>query len=146
MNLTHGQSADNSSNLYLMALDAYAARIAALRAEFLACPMPSDEIYIEGNGPLDSVPDKLHGIKVNLLSHENFFQHYERCDGFLRQIRIFPVEISGGQARIRLTPFRGTMGKKRKLELELSDWTIVVFKFNCETNSWEIEDVETDGI
>jgi hypothetical protein len=96
------------------------------------------ELFIEKNdGITEKLPTIIGTRTITILTWNNQKEVYERNNNRINQIKIFPARIKGDLIEVVITPYHGNyLGKRKGLELSLSDWVIIQFKYDCDKKKY----------
>jgi hypothetical protein len=105
-------------------------------------------IFIETNpGITEILPERIGKRQVKILTWENQKEIYLKNNNKIRHVTIFPARTKDDLLEIHLTPYFGEYkGKKKGYSLEVSDWVVVQFKYDCISNKFQYWDTKTGGI
>ncbi|MBX2895579.1 MAG: hypothetical protein KF763_09050 [Cyclobacteriaceae bacterium] len=111
--------------------------------------MPDEkEIYVEyNNGITDKLPRLVGQRSVTIITWENQKEIYEKNGNKIRHVKIFPARTKDDLIEINITPYFGEYkGKRKGINLGLSNWVTVQFKFDCDKNKFKYFNTKTGGI
>lgn len=131
----------DSTSLYYQALISY--------NDYLDTYMPDEkEIYVEyNNGITDKLPRLVGQRSVTIITWENQKEIYEKNGNKIRHVKIFPARTKDDLIEINITPYFGEYkGKRKGINLGLSNWVTVQFKFDCDKNKFKYFNTKTGGI
>jgi hypothetical protein len=96
------------------------------------------ELFIENNdGITEKLPKTIGNRIITILTWKNTKEVYQKNNNSINHIKIFPARIKGDLIEVVVTPYHGKyLGKKKGLDLALSDWVIIQFKYDCEKNKY----------
>lgn len=106
------------------------------------------EIFIEtNNGITENLPGRVGNREVTILTWENQKDVYAKNQNKIRHVKIFPASTKGDLIEVNFTPYFGEYRRKKKgYLLNVSDWVIIQFKFDCTDNKFKYWNTKTGGI
>tara|TARA_R110002012_G_scaffold269776_1_gene453942 strand:- start:484 stop:1026 length:543 start_codon:yes stop_codon:yes gene_type:complete len=117
-----------TDSLYLTAIKKYTYEI----EKFYHANAENDEpkiIYIQHKDYLRFLPNSINGYKIQKLGIANRKKHFRANKNKLVLLEISPLTIENGRFEISLIPYFAELKSRKRLNLSLSDWTIVYFKY-----------------
>ncbi len=117
-----------TDSVYLKSVEKYIIEIDSFYNKFSQIKQPK-EIYIQYENYLSKLPKKISGYEIIKLGFANRKEHFKKNKNRLRLVEITPITLKNGRFQVILTPYIAKLKSKRKLDLALSDWTIVFFEF-----------------
>ncbi len=96
------------------------------------------ELFIENNdGITEKLPKIIGNRTITIVTWNNLKEVYKRNNNRINQIKIFPARIKEDLIEVVVTPYHGKyLGKRKGLNLSLSDWVIIQFKYDCEKKKY----------
>jgi hypothetical protein len=131
----------DTTSIYSIALKYYNSHLDKVKSE-------ASEIFIENNnGITEKLPGQIGDRQVTILTWGNQEDVYAKHDNKIRQVKIFPARTKDDLIEVNFTPYFGEYkGKKKGYFLEVSDWVIIQFKFDCSDNKFKYWNTKTGGI
>ena len=117
-----------TDSLYLTAIKKYTHEI----ENFYQANSENDNpkiIYIQHKDYLRFLPKNINGYKIQKLGIANRKKHFSANKNKLVLVEISPLTIEEGRFEISLIPYFAELKGRKRLNLSLSDWTIVYFKY-----------------
>ena len=96
-------------------------------------------------GITDDLPEQFGEYRVEYLDTQNQIARSKELRKPYSVLKIQPMKSEGARLKIQVTVY-WVEYKKSKLNLAVSDWSDVEFRFNCETQSFAISNVKLGGI
>jgi hypothetical protein len=134
-----------TDSLYISALEYYLASCDSNHIKYPDIYSKIDTIFLEQTDEISVVPSILCGRVIVLITNENWRKIYEQNGNTLIHCKVFPIDVKGDEIEISIIPYKGKKVKDN-LEIGLSDWTNVYFKYDCFKKRWVYIRVETGGI
>ncbi|WP_157963323.1 hypothetical protein, partial [Algoriphagus litoralis] len=131
----------DSTSIYYQALKHYNDHLDKLKSG-------RKEIFIEGNsGITEKLPAQIGQRQVTIMTFENQKEVYNRNNNKIAHVKIFPAQAKDDLIEVNFTPYFGEYkGKKKGYFLQVSDWVIIQFKYDCEEKKFKYWNTETGGI
>lgn len=117
-----------TDSIYLKAVEKYIVEIDSFYNKYSQTRQPS-QIYIQYESYLSKLPNKINEYEIIKLGLKNRQEYFRKNKNRLRLVEITPLTIKNGRFQIILTPYFAELKSKKKLDLALSDWTIVFFEY-----------------
>ncbi|PCJ91550.1 MAG: hypothetical protein COA50_16525 [Flavobacteriaceae bacterium] len=117
-----------TDSVYLKAMEKYIIEIDSFYNKYSQNKQPK-QIYIQYENYLSKLPNRINGYEIIKLGLANRQEYFRKNKNRLRLVEIAPLTIKDGRFQIILTPYFAKLKSKKKLDLALSDWTIVFFEF-----------------
>lgn len=86
-------------------------------------------IYIQYEDYLRLLPNKINGYEIQKLGLANRKKYFRANKNKLVLLEISPLMIENSRFKISLTPHFAELKSRNRLNLSLSDWTSVYFKY-----------------
>jgi hypothetical protein len=96
-------------------------------------------------GITDDLPAQFGEYRVEYLDTENQIARYKVLRKPFSILKVQPMKSEGARLKIQVTVY-WVEYKKSKVDLALSDWSDVEFRFNCETERFVISNIKLGGI
>jgi DNA-binding transcriptional ArsR family regulator len=96
-------------------------------------------------GITDDLPEQFGEYRVEYLDTQNQIARYKGLRKPFSILKVQPMRSAGARLKIQVTVY-WVEYKKSKLDLALSDWSDVEFRFNCETENFVISNIKLGGI
>jgi hypothetical protein len=96
-------------------------------------------------GITNDLPEQFGEYRVEYLDMQNQIARCKKLRKPFSILKIQPMKSEGARLKIQVTVY-WIEYKKSKLNLALSDWSDVEFRFDCETQSFVISNVKLGGI
>jgi hypothetical protein len=96
-------------------------------------------------GITDDLPEQFGEYRVEYLDTQNLIARCKELRKPFSILKIQPMKSEGARLRIQVTVYWAEY-KKSRLNLALSDWSDVEFRYDCETQSFVISNVKLGGI
>jgi hypothetical protein len=128
---TNSLAQEDSTSLYYQAIWYYNINLDKMNSK-------ETELFIENNdGITEKLPKSIGNRIITILTWKNTKDIYKRNNNRLNHIRIFPARIKEDLIEVVITPYHGMyLGKRKGLNLALSDWVIIQFKYDCEKKKY----------
>jgi hypothetical protein len=108
-------------------------------------PVTKRAIYFQRQDYIDSIPQRVNGYPIILLTSENYKKIYKDHKGSLTQTVMFPVRVKDNMLEVTITPYIGKF-KGSHLNLGVSNGVTVIFEFDCAQNKFIVSQVRVWGI
>lgn len=99
-------------------------------------------IYLQKPEYVDSIPSKVNGYNIILITSQNIRKLYKEHNNHLIHTKMFPVAIEDSTFYITITPYRGELRKRNHYNLAVSDGTTVHFKYDCDKRKFVVYKVD----
>ncbi len=143
--ISYGQE-NLTDSLYQEAFRKFESQIPEYYTKYSVGDAAFQNIYVQENRYMSVYPDTIHGRAVIVLTSKNYAKHYRQNGGKLIQVEIRAIQTHQDRLGIAFIPYHGSLRKKKEVDLYLTDWTNVYFRFNSESEKWEFDHVENAGI
>lgn len=117
-----------TDSIYLKAVEKYIVEIDSFYNKYSQTKQPN-QIYIQYESYLSKLPNNINGYEIIKLGLKNRQKYFRKNKNRLRLVEITPLTIKDGRFQIILTPYFAKLKSRKKLDLALSDWTVVFFEF-----------------
>jgi hypothetical protein len=135
----------SSDKMYWIALQKYTAELSKSYPKEVYY---GDEkiIYLEKPLFMDSVPPKINGYNIVILTFANKKDIYLKHKRILVHTEISPIHIENDKVSITITPYGGRMINRRHYNLTVGDGTTVYFKYDCDKKEFIFDKTINWGI
>jgi len=130
----------SSDKIYWLALNKYTL---ALDSNYHST---EKEIYLQKPDYVDSIPPKVNGYNIILITGKNQKRLYRAHNNRLIHTIISPITVEDSLLYITITPYSGTLKGNRHYYLGLSGGTTIYFKFDCTKKQFIIDKINNWGI
>jgi hypothetical protein len=140
VSISIGQSTNTENELgsmYLRALEEYVKSYEYFNDD--------STIYFDQQFLSLELPTRIEGVELIKINGNNYKKIYKANSRKLIHTRFGEVKLTGDLLLITIIPYQGTWSNKH-LDLALSDWYTCEFKYNQETNSWDLNRSFSNGI
>lgn len=136
-----------SDKIYWTALDAYTHYLDSSfnRNNANGQSVTKRAIYLKKQDYIDSLPERMNGYPVILLTETNYKKLYRDHQKSLIQTEILPLKVMDSLLQITIIPYHGKL-KANHLRLGVSDGVDVVFYYHCEKRRFLLKEVKGWGI
>ncbi|PKV62892.1 hypothetical protein [Pontibacter ramchanderi] len=135
---------NDSKDIYLEALNKYTLHLDSLFAGNRNHVI--NTIYLEIPDFVDSIPNKVNGYEIVVLTSKNIKQVYKTNNNSLTHTKLFPIKVENGRIVVSLIPYSGVRKRNGNLNLALGGGTQILFKYNCQNEYFEYERMVNWGI
>lgn len=136
---TFGQR--DSSDIYYKALEYYLLHLDSIDSK-------TNELFIEeAVGMTTGFPKQIRQRTITIITWDNKKEIYRSHNDKIQHIVISPATLVDNKILIQFNPLFGQYrGKKKGYFLEISDWVIIKFQYDCNDKSFKYFATETGGI
>jgi hypothetical protein len=93
----------------------------------------------------DRLPSQLGGFRVEYLDRQAQIERYKQLRKEFSILRIHPIQSEGSRLKIQVS-VSYLKYEKGRLDLGLSDWSDVDFRYDCERQSYVVSALKLGGI
>lgn len=127
-NSTSISKLNETDSIYIKAVKEYIIEIDSFYNKYSKINQPK-KIFIQKERYLSKLPNKISNYEIYQINEKNKNDYLNlKMDKFFL-VEISPIRVQKERIFIVLTPWRASIDLNKELFLELSDWTIVEFKF-----------------
>ena len=118
-----------SDKIYWLALDKYTLALSSDNSPNLYSSKEK-KIYLQKPEYVDSIPSKINGYDIILITNETQKNLYQAHNNKLVHTIMSPVAVEDSLLNIRISPYFGTLKSGKHYYLAVSDGLIVYFKYD----------------
>jgi hypothetical protein len=134
-----------SDKVYWTALEHYTKYLDTAYLQKSTALVEKRTIYLKKQDFIDSIPEKVNGYPIILLTSENYKRLYKEHKGSLLQTVMFPVKVKGDSLEVTIVPYSGNL-KRNHLYLKVGGGTTITFLFDCVQHKLIVSKVNGWGI
>jgi hypothetical protein len=134
-----------SDKVYWTALERYTKYLDTAYLQKSTALVEKRAIYLKKQDFIDSIPEKVNGYPIILLTSENYKRLYKEHKGSLTHTIMFPVKVSDSTLEVTIVPYSGNL-KRNHLNLGVSGGTTITFQFDCVQHKFVVSKVNSWGI
>ena len=133
---------EDSTNIYYKALWYYNAHLDSIKSK-------ESELYISySKGITENLPKQIGKRRIVIVTKRNQVRIYKANKNFIIHTTIFPsAPAKEDRAEVFIIPYIGEYkGKRKGINLVLSDWIVIQFKYDLENKTYKYVTTLTGGI
>jgi hypothetical protein len=134
-----------SDKVYWTALEQYTRYLDTAYLQSSSILVEKRAIYLKKQDFIDSIPERLNGYSIVLITSENYKRLYKDHKGSLLQTVMFPVKVKGDTLEVTIVPYSGNL-KPNHLYLKVGGGTTITFLFDCVQHKFIVSKVNGWGI